>query len=88
MKTHESIYDAALVEWRKASAAFRTVQTAYRSRKIGDAEFLSGKKAFDDATAVFDLAEKAFVKADDDARFEPTETESPVLEGWINDAKP
>lgn len=53
-------YKAALDKANAASAAFRQIQQAYRSRKIGDAEFLAGRAEYDAACKEFDAAfEKA-----------------------------
>ncbi len=51
-KTYEIAYNAAM----EASAKFRVAQLAYRSRQIGDAEFLAAKAAFDASTKAFDEA--------------------------------
>lgn len=49
-------YAKALEESRAASAIFREAQLAYRSRKIGDAEFLAARKIYDASEAAFDAA--------------------------------
>lgn len=49
-------YSLALVRANDASKAFRSVQEAYRSGKIGDAEFLAGKALHDAAQKEFDAA--------------------------------
>ena len=53
-------YEKAIEAHNAAQAAYRTVRDAYRNREIGDAEFITAKKAYEAATAVFD---KAFAKA-------------------------
>jgi hypothetical protein len=35
---------------------FQSAQDAYRTMKIGDAEFLAARKAYDDLLAAFDVA--------------------------------
>lgn len=49
-------YEAAYKKSGEAIRTFKTVQEAYRSRKIGDAEFLRGKAAYDKAMAAYDAA--------------------------------
>lgn len=49
-------YEVALNKVRAATAAFRLVQMAYRNRKIGDVEFLEGKRIYDAAQCEFDRA--------------------------------
>ena len=61
--TPEAEYDAAHDAWKVASRAFMDVQKAYRSKKVGDEEFLAGKAAFDIAQSDFDAAEQKFIDA-------------------------
>lgn len=49
-------YEAAIAKHNEAIRAFRAIQEAYRSRTIGDAEFLAGRKAYNAATEEFDAA--------------------------------
>jgi hypothetical protein len=49
-------YAEALEQSRMASRTFAEAQAAYRSRKIGDAEFLSAKAKHDEAMRAFDAA--------------------------------
>ena len=49
-------YEIALTQSRIASAEFRKAQLAYRSRQIGDAEFLAAKALHDAACKEFDVA--------------------------------
>lgn len=49
-------YAKALEESRKASAEFRAAKDAYRSRKIGDSEFLAAKAKYDASEKAFDAA--------------------------------
>lgn len=49
-------YAAALEAAQNASAKFRAVQAAYRSRQINDAEYLAGRKAFEASQVAFDVA--------------------------------
>ena len=49
-------YKDALKESREATADFKEVQQAYRANKIGDKEFLAGKKNYEVAMAKFDEA--------------------------------
>ena len=49
-------YSLALVRANDASKTFRIAQEAYRSRKIGDAEFLAAKALHDAAQNEFDAA--------------------------------
>lgn len=69
-QTPEQIYDASLEAFREASRAFTAIQKAYRAKEIGDAEFLAGRKAFDEATAVSDAAEAKFI-AEKNKKTEP-----------------
>ena len=61
--TPESIYDAALAEFRKASTEFRKVTERYRAREINDQEFLAAKAKFKEADEAFNVAETAFIDA-------------------------
>ena len=49
-------YAAALTKANAASAEFRKAQLAYRSRQIGDKEFLAAKALHDAACKEFDAA--------------------------------
>lgn len=49
-------YEAACEAHRTAALKFNKAQVAYRTRKIGDAEFLAARAEFMDATKAFDLA--------------------------------
>ena len=49
-------YKQALDDARKAAAAFKLIQEAYRARLIDDAKFLAGKRAYDASTIAFDAA--------------------------------
>ncbi len=49
-------YAQAFDKSRAASAEFRKAQLAYRSRQIGDAEFLAAKALHDAACKEFDVA--------------------------------
>jgi len=55
-------YDKSLEEFRIASRKFRAIQQDYRSRIIGDDEFLKGKADFDKALEISDEAERLFVE--------------------------
>lgn len=61
--TPEVTYDKSVEEFRKAAGEFRLITEAYRAKKIGDAEFLKGKEAFDKASEVANEAEAAYSKA-------------------------
>ena len=61
--TPEVTYDASLEAFRKASREFRLIREDYRTRKIGDEEFLKGKTIFDKASEVADKAETAYIEA-------------------------
>lgn len=56
---NSSEYEKASKAASAASAKFREAQVAYRSKKIGDKEFLEAKRLHDTAQAEFD---KAFAK--------------------------
>lgn len=47
-------YQIALAKVTAASAKFRTIQLAYRTRQIGDVEFLEGKRIMVAADREFD----------------------------------
>lgn len=49
-------YEAALAKANEASRKFRQIQSDYRSRKIGDAEFLAGRAEHEAAKSEFDIA--------------------------------
>jgi hypothetical protein len=49
-------YDDAIAAHNRAAAVFRAAQTAYRTRQIGDAEFLAARAAYDESTKIFDAA--------------------------------
>jgi hypothetical protein len=49
-------YAAALAKARKASSDFRQAQADYRSRKIGDAEFLKARAAYKRSDEALDQA--------------------------------
>ena len=49
-------YKAALEKSRLAVRAFKQVQIAYRTMKIGDADYLAGRAIYDASTLEFDKA--------------------------------
>ena len=49
-------YAAALEASRVAGAKYALLAKAYRSQKIGDAEFLAGRAAYNEAEKAFDAA--------------------------------
>lgn len=49
-------YKAAYEKSGEAIRAFKVAQVAYRTRQIGDAEFLAARKAYDAAMAEYDAA--------------------------------
>lgn len=49
-------YAIALESHNAASKIFTAAQAAYRARTIGDAEFITARKAFDAATEIYDAA--------------------------------
>lgn len=55
-ETLSPAYEAALVASNTATTIWMRAQAAYRSMKIGDAEFLAAKAAHDVAQAAFDVA--------------------------------
>lgn len=61
--TPEQVYDASLEAFKAESRKFTKLTKAYRSKQIGDAEFLAGKAEFDKASEVADAAETAFIEA-------------------------
>jgi hypothetical protein len=73
-------YDASLNVFRAASRAFTAVSMAYRSREIGDDEYIAGRKAFKDAEAVADAAESDFKDAMKNNQPEST----PFIISWGN----
>ena len=57
----EAAYDNSLEVFRAASRAFNAVTLRYRSREIGDDEFLSARAVFMEANRVSDAAEAEFI---------------------------
>ena len=55
-------YEQVLAKANAASAEFRNAQQAYRSRKIGDAEFLAARKAYDESEIEFSKARGEYVE--------------------------
>lgn len=51
-RAYDKVRDAAAM----ASKEFRAAQTAYRSRKIGDVEFLAAKAKYETSEVVFSAA--------------------------------
>jgi hypothetical protein len=49
-------YEAAYAEIAKATAKFQAAQTAYRSMKIGDAEYMDARAEYEAADAKFEAA--------------------------------
>lgn len=49
-------YIQAIKDHNAALAVFGPIQAAYRARKIGDAEYLAGRKVMEEANKAFDLA--------------------------------
>ena len=49
-------YAAALATHNAAFAKFDAVRTAYRTLKVGDAEFLAAKKEYEAANKAYDAA--------------------------------
>lgn len=49
-------YAEALAIANKATSEFRTIQRDYRNGAIGDAEYLAGRKAFEESQKAFDAA--------------------------------
>ena len=49
-------YEKALEAVKKASADYDIIRNAYRAMEIGDAEFLTGVAAYDEAGKIFDDA--------------------------------
>jgi hypothetical protein len=63
MENAWDIYNEARIEANKASAKFRSIQSDYRNMKIADAEFLAGKKAYDEAQRIFDTQEAKYLES-------------------------
>jgi|GEM_PF-3073305 hypothetical protein len=63
-------YHAGLAHWRDQSQAFSKVKQAYRSRLIGDKEFLEAKAVFDAESRAMDLLEANLIAAMDADRKE------------------
>ncbi len=55
-KNMTATYEAALNKSNIASRAFGLVQVAYRTRKIGDAEYLAARAVYEKSVAEFDAA--------------------------------
>ena len=49
-------YERALINSRKATQQFRTIQKLYRSRQINDVEYLTALAAYNACCATFDAA--------------------------------
>ena len=49
-------YEAAMEKCNIAICAFCEIQADYRSLKIGEAEYLAGRKFYEEAMAEFDVA--------------------------------
>ena len=58
-------YAAALAKANAASAEFAKAQSDYRSRKIGDNEFLAARKVYDASTKEFDDSYSLEAESDD-----------------------
>lgn len=71
--TKQQLYEEAMDTFRFESSVFRAAQADYRSRKIGDADFLAARKRFNAANEASDLAEAELLG--DDA--EPLDAEGP-----------
>lgn len=54
---------AALEEFRQAARVFRLIEADYRAKKIGDAEYLAGRKAFIEADKTHDAKEEEYIRA-------------------------
>ena len=52
-------YAAALEAHNVAFRAFDAVRTAYRTRQVGDAEFLAARAEYESASKIYDLAFEA-----------------------------
>lgn len=61
-------YAAALEAARAAARVYREAQTAYRARKIGDAEYLAARAAWEASDKAFDDAYFAACAAGIDLR--------------------
>jgi hypothetical protein len=57
-------YKESLEKFRAASRKYSEIAKAYRERKIGDSEFLKGRRAFDKAQHTMDVAEAKEDKRD------------------------
>ena len=57
-------YELARLKHNQACRTFAAIQSDYRARKIGDAEYLAGRTAYDESTAEFDVAFSAEEKLD------------------------
>lgn len=55
-------YELAMENFRNVSAKFRQAQLDYRAKRIGDAEFLTARAAYDEAGRISDEAEMALRK--------------------------
>ena len=64
-------YQKAMDESNKAIKAFNKIQEAYRAQKIGDDEFLAGRKVYDAAIKKFD---EAYAEEQEEAKPEPVKT--------------
>lgn len=67
-------YQAALEAARKATQDFNKIQEDYRAKRIGDQEFLEGKRIYDAAAKAFDDAYRRF---SEESSGEPTEPTAP-----------
>ena len=56
-ETSEAYNQACEVFWDQVKA-YHAIHLAYRARTIGDDEFLAGRKAYDEAQATIDDAER------------------------------
>ena len=66
-------YKEALEKSRLAVRAFEQVQIAYRTMKIGDADYLAGRAIYDASTLEFDKAFAAEEAAEEAAEKKPVE---------------
>lgn len=62
--TKQQLYLEAMDTFRFESSVFRAAQAHYRSRKIGDADFLAARARFDAANKASDLAEAELLRDD------------------------
>jgi ddrB-like ParB superfamily domain len=96
--TPAQIYEDARKAHSDATATFRTIQDDYRAQKIGDAEFMAGRAAFDRASKNFDVAERTFVTSakklkpvendlfnPQDSLFEPQPEYNPIWRSALKD---